>query len=291
MDLPTDPTLLGVLALSGVLLATLGYVVGRASRKRQRLAAEATAARLIELDHLRDRYVAITSHEIRGPLTTIIAGIDTLRRHPEKLNDESRDRLLNMVAQQGRQLSRLVDDLMISSEVEAGQLVVEPEMTDLDEAVQRALEAAGTRRRSHQLEVFVEPLRCEIDGFRVSQMLRNLIENAYKYTPDRTNVKVSGRATEDGIELEVVDDGPGIPEEKRGILFEAFSRLRETAAGTEGVGLGLYVVSQLTAAMDARLDVASSSRGTTFTIRIPCRVEPIAQLRMGIISSEEGSGA
>lgn len=244
------------------------------------------SARLVELDGLRERLIAITSHEIRGPLTAMIAAAEAMRRRGENLSLEERSRLLEMISQQGNQLARLAEDLMLSSEVEVG-LAIRPEMTELEQTVQRALEAATTKRRSHQLEIFVEPIRCEIDGYRVSQVLRNLIENAYKYTPDTTRVTVTGRAVDGGVELEVADDGPGIALDHRDQLFEAFRRMEETTAGKEGVGLGLYVVSQLATAMKARLDLSSSSRGTTFTIRIPCRTEPIEHRRMGLITNEE----
>ena len=274
------------LSVSLLLAAGIWLVANRRVRAA-RGQWERRASRLIELDRLRDRLIAITSHEIRGPLTAMIAAAEAMRRRGDQLGEEERARLLEMISQQGNQLARLVEDLMLSSEVEAG-LVIQSEWSELEQVVQRALEGAAPKRRAHQLEVFVEPLRCEIDGYRVSQMLRNLIENAYKYTADRSRVMVAGRAVDGGIELEVADDGPGIGVDHKDQLFEAFSRMEETAAGKEGVGLGLYVVSQLASAMGARLDLASSSRGTTFTIRIPCRVEPIEHRRMGLITTEEG---
>ena len=279
------PFLIG-LGLAGVVSLGMWMVLTRRTRRMQE-ALESRAHRLVELDQLRERLIAITSHEIRGPLTAIIAASEAMRKRGDNLGVEERARLLEMISQQGNQLARLAEDLMLSSEVEAG-LTIRPEMTDLEQTVHRALEAAVPKRRDHQLEVFVDPLRCEIDGYRVSQMLRNLLENAYKYTPDRTRVKVAGRAVDGGIVLEVSDDGPGISSEHREQLFEAFSRMEDTAAGREGVGLGLYVVSQLAAAMSARLDLNSSSRGTTFTIRIPCQTETIPHRRMGLITSEEG---
>ncbi|HWL65632.1 MAG TPA: ATP-binding protein [Actinomycetota bacterium] len=281
-DSPATIALVG-----GVCLGT-AWVVGSAVQiwvEKQRF-LERQTAQLIEHDRLRDRNVAITSHEIRSPLTAVIAATDVLKRKGDEIEPAKRDRLLEIMSQQGRQLARLVDDLMISSELQAGELLITIEMSDLESAVQRGLEGAAPKRRAHQLEVFVDPIRCEIDEYRVAQILRNLIENAYKYTPDRSRVTVSGHATDEGIELEVADDGPGIPLEKRDLLFEAFRRMEETSAGKEGVGLGLFVVSQLAAAMDALIDLASSTRGTTFTIRIPCRVETIEHRRMGVISGE-----
>ena len=278
------PFLVG-LAVSIAIGAVAWWALARRAR-RERTVWEGRSRRLVELDELRERLIAITSHEIRGPLTAMIAAAEAMRRRGDQISVEEPSRLLEMISQQGNQLARLAEDLMLSSEVEVG-LNIHPEMTELDQPVQRALEAAATKRRDHQLEVFVEPIRCEIDGYRVSQMLRNLIENAYKYTPDRTRVAVGGRSVDGGIELEVVDEGPGIGRDHREQLFEAFSRMEETSAGKEGVGLGLYVVSQLAASMGARLDLSSSSRGTTFTIRIPCRTEPIEHRRMGLITNKE----
>ena len=253
------------------------------------LAFEKQSARLTEMDRLKDRYLAVTSHEIRGPLTAIITGTDTLLRRGDRLKEEQRQQLLEMVAQQSHQMARLVDDLMISNELQAGHIALHPEWVELEPTLKQALEAADSKRNAHQLELFVEPLRCEVDPARVSQLVRNLVENAYKYTPDRTRVSVSAQAIKDGIKLEVADDGPGIPVEKRSQLFEAFSRIEETSAGKEGVGLGLFVVSQLVTSMQGRIDFASSSRGTTFAIHIPCNTEKPNTPRLGLIKGEAGA--
>lgn len=247
---------------------------------------EQQSARLFEMDQLKDRYIAMTSHEIRGPLTAMITAVDTVRSRWEKLEPERRDHLLEMVYLQGHQLDRLVEDLMISAEVQSGGVTMSPQWIDLEPTIKRALDAAAAKRRAHLLEVFVEPLRAELDPYRLSQVVRNLVENAYKYTPDRTRVAVTCKSVDAGVRLEVTDDGEGIPPDKRDQLFEAFSRIEETAAGQEGVGLGLYVVSQLVAAMDGRIDLSSSSRGTTFSIFVPCQRMPVTGARIGLVKEE-----
>ena len=248
---------------------------------------EQQSARLFEMDQLKDRYIAMTSHEIRGPLTAMITAVDTVRARWDKLAPERRDHLLEMVYLQGHQLDRLVEDLMISAEVQGGGVNITPQWIDVEPTIKRALDAAAAKRRAHLLEVFVEPLRAELDPYRLSQIVRNLVENAYKYTPDRTRVAVTGKSVDGGIRLEVTDDGEGIPPDKRDQLFEAFSRIEETAAGQEGVGLGLYVVSQLVAAMDGRIDLSSSSRGTTFSIFIPCQRMPVKGARIGLVKEDD----
>jgi signal transduction histidine kinase len=239
--------------------------------------------KLSEVDQLKDRFLAITSHEIRGPLTAIIAGVDTMWRRGDRLTEEQRNRLLEMVSRQGHHVARLVDDLLVTSQLQAGVLALQEEWAELETIIHQALDAATPKRRSHQLEVFVEPLRCKLDASRIGQIVRNLVENAYKYTPERTRVAVTGRAEPGGIVIEVADDGEGIPPDKRDQLFEAFSRIEETSAGQDGVGLGLFVVSQLVAAMQGHIDLSSSSRGTNFTIHIPCANEATERPQLGIL--------
>jgi signal transduction histidine kinase len=237
---------------------------------RQRVAFQLQSLRLSEVDRLKDRFLAVTSHEIRGPLTAIIAGVDTVLRRGDRLHPEQRSNLLEMVSTQGHQLARLVDDLLLTSELQERQVALHPEWTDLSAIIHQAVEAAASKRRSHQLEIYAEPMRCLIDAARVTQIIRNLVENAYKYTPDRTRVAVTAKGIPTGIAIEVDDDGDGIPSDHRDRLFEAFHRIEETSAGKDGVGLGLFVVSQLVAAMGGRIDLESSSVGTTFTIMIDC---------------------
>lgn len=252
----------------------------------QTRAFEQQSLKLAEVDKLKDRFLAITSHEIRGPLTAIIAGVDTVQKKAERLTQEQHDRLLEMVSLQGHQLARIVDDLQVTSQVQAGQLALHTGWYDVEMTINQALEAAASKRRQHQLELFIEPIEAEMDASRIGQIVRNLVENAYKYTPDRTRVSVTAKSTPFGLTISVSDAGKGIPADKRDQLFEAFSRIEETAAGQEGVGLGLYVVSQLVAAMNGRIDLASSPRGTTFTIDIPCETRS-AERRLGLVADPE----
>ena len=272
----------GVTAAVGCVTASVAQ-----SWHTRRLEFERQAARLVELDELKDRYIAVTSHEIRGPVSTMVTAVETVRSRWDKLTPERRDHLLEMVYLQGRELDRLVQDLFISAEMQGGGLNLQPEWVELESTVKRAIEAASGKRRAHLLEIFVDPLRAELDPYRVTQVVRNLVENAYKYTEDRTRVVVSAKETPGGIQLEVRDDGEGIPADKRDKLFEAFSRIEETAAGQEGVGLGLYVVSQLVAAMNGRIDLQSSRRGTTFSIFIPCSTVPIDKPHIGLVGGDE----
>ena len=135
---------------------------------------------LAEVGQLKDRFLAITSHEIRGPLTAIIAGVDTVWGRGYRLTADQRERLLAMISRQGHHVSRLVDDLLVSSQLQAGKLALQPDWAELPATIDGALEAAAPKRQGHRLEVDIEPLTCRIDSSRVEQIVRNLVENAYK---------------------------------------------------------------------------------------------------------------
>ena len=256
----------------------------------QHLAYMKQSLALAEVDRLKDRFLAVTSHEIRGPLTAIIAGIDTVNKRGDRLTVDQRARILEMVSTQGRQLARLVDDLLLTSELQEQKLALHPEWADLTATIDQAIQAASSKRRAHQLELFVDPIICVIDRSRFVQIVHNLVENAYKYTPERTRVAVTAAAAGDGIDLVVADEGPGIPADHREQLFEAFSRINETAAGKEGVGLGLYVVSQLAGTMGGQIDLTSSTKGTTFTLHIPCKTMAAEGRRLGLVVDEGAAG-
>jgi signal transduction histidine kinase len=270
-DLGFDtPTYVFVVCVSTLIGAVAGSMAE--GWHRQSVALEEQGRKLADLDRLKDRFLATTSHELRGPLTAIIGGVDTVLLRGDRITPEQHDRMLEMVSSQSHQLARLVEDLLVTSQAQSHKLTLRVQDAPLEPTVTQALEAAESNRRSHQLELYVEPVDCEMDPDRVGQIVRNLVENAYKYSPERARVTVSAKTTRNGIALSVSDRGPGIPEAKRDELFEAFSRIEETAAGRDGVGLGLYVVNQLVEAMNGRIDLVSSPKGTTFTIHLPVAV-------------------
>lgn len=253
----------------------------------QKVAFEKQSIQLAEADRLKDRFLAVTSHEIRGPLTAVLGALEVVTKRKARLTNEQRDRFLEMGYRQAEHLARLVDDLTITSKIQSHQLGLDARWAELEKIVAEALDAAAAKRRNHQLEVFTEPVACEVDPNRLGQVVRNLVENAYKYTPDRSRVSVTARRSDDGIAITVADTGEGIPASKRDDLFRAFSRIEETSAGKEGVGLGLYVVSQLVAAMGGRIDLTSSLRGTSFHIQIPCATRIAAAAPFELLGQDE----
>jgi signal transduction histidine kinase len=128
-------------------------------------------------------------------------------------------------------------------------------------------------RDGHAVEVFVEPLECRLDHDRMAQVLRNLVENAYKYSDTHSSVSVSLERARPGVLITVGDQGPGIPSEVRHLLFEPFRRGPHN--GAPGSGLGLYVVHRIVTASGGSIDVRSSPRGTTFSVHVPCETRAL----------------
>jgi two-component system sensor histidine kinase KdpD len=234
--------------------------------EKQRIFIENQSARITE----GERVLAVTAHEMRGPLSAVMGALVTLKARGEALGGKDRAVLMDIASRQNKHLARLVDDLLLTMGLEAAAPSLQPEWTNLEDVIEGALEAARSKRQDHRLEVFVEPLRCRIDPTRTLQILRNLVENAYKYTPERSTVAVRARPQEGGLALEVVDEGEGIPADQHHRLFHPFGRIDDGRVRTDGIGIGLYVVDRLVEAMGGRIDLISSPNGSTFTVSIPC---------------------
>jgi K+-sensing histidine kinase KdpD len=186
-------------------------------------------------------------------------------------------RLLAEVERHGRHLSRLVDDLFAVAQASSEAIRVRRRWDDLDTSVEQALAAADRHRDGHHVTVSVENVACELDHERFQQVTRNLVENAYKYTPAGSRVVVMATYRDGHVELRVGDDGPGIPAADRERVFEPFSRRRGAAERHDSAGLGLYVVQQIVSALDGSIDLHTSSAGTEFVVALPAAAAPSLQ--------------
>ena len=131
-------TYIFAVGLMGLIAGSTGIMAE--NWKVQKNAFERQALKLAEADRIKDRFLAITSHEFRGPLAAIIMGVDTVSKRRDRLTPEQLDKLLEMVSSQGNQLARLVDDLLITSQLQTHQLNLQPDWCDLQVAIDRALE-------------------------------------------------------------------------------------------------------------------------------------------------------
>ena len=202
----------------------------------------------------KDEFLGVMSHELRTPITAIYGGARVLRSRAGRLDEESKNRMMDDIEQESERLFRMVENLLVLSRLELGQEVsTEPVL------VQRLiakLTAAFNQRRpgrpikvnvSEQLEpVFAEPHYLE-------QILRNLLSNADKYSPSDSPIEVEAVARETEIDISVLDRGAGIAPEEIDLIFDRFYRSDRTATQAAGIGMGLTVCKRLAEAQAGRI--------------------------------------
>jgi two-component system, OmpR family, sensor histidine kinase KdpD len=245
------------------------------AREQQRLAAEAEAARpLAEADRMRTALLAAVSHDLRTPLASAKAAVTSLRSRDVEWAAEDRDELLATADESLDRLSRLVDNLLDMSRLQAGALAVFPSPADLEEIVARALDDLGPAARVVIVEIPHTLPEVEVDPGILERVIVNLTANALRYSPADAPPLLSASALGGRVELRVVDRGPGIPEADRDRMFVPFQRLGDTD-NTTGVGLGLALSRGLTEAMGGTLEPEDTpGGGLTMVLSLPAAPEP-----------------
>lgn len=256
-----------------------------------------TMRRLQELDQMKSDFVAITSHELRTPITAIRGFVKTLLRAQDRLTPEQVRSFMEIIDRQSERLARLVEDLLHVARIEAGAIQLSPEEVDVEPLLRGLVDSLGVERRSRVwLEVDGEPTRVWVDPYRVEQVLRNLVENALKFSPQDAQVTLRARVEDGRVEFAVSDRGPGIPPEELDAIFERFHQAgRAMTRPAEGAGLGLYITKRLVEAMGGEISVESAvGEGSTFRVCLPAgRADGQPKTHAeagGVAASDPGAG-
>jgi two-component system phosphate regulon sensor histidine kinase PhoR len=232
--------------------------------------------RLRRLENLRKEFVANVSHELRTPLSLIKGYAETLLDHPPHDSEQAR-RFLQIIVRHADRLTYLIEDLLTLSSLESGTALLNPTTVALRGLVARAFEdlaARATERGVTLVNETPEDLEAYADADRVLQVLFNLLDNAIKYGRPQGRVVVGGRVTpEDRVEMWVRDDGPGLPREALGRVFERFYRVdRNRSREQGGTGLGLAIVKHIVQSHGGEVRVESEpGQGATFYFTLPRR--------------------
>jgi signal transduction histidine kinase len=248
----------------------------------QRLLTEQNE-RLLESDRLKDEFVALISHDLRTPLTSIIGYVELAldEESGESLDDERRG-YLEIVSRSSDRLLKLVDDLLFVARLQSGRLALTPAFLDLaDVGAQAVREALPHAERKGIAISFTSdgPVPVEADKGRIFQLLDNLITNAIKFTPPAGEVEVHARPAGEGVVLEVSDSGIGLTPDEAERVFERFFRSEKAVVSQiPGTGLGLFIAKAIVDAHGGRIHAESrAGGGATFVIELPARVR-IAEL-------------
>jgi signal transduction histidine kinase len=225
------------------------------------------------LDRAKSDFVATVSHELRTPLASIYGAALTLQRRETMLAEEQRRELLAIVAREAARLGEIVDEILLTAQIEAGRIRLNEDSVDLAEAAQAAVAAARPRADRHDLAVeTAAPVPAVVaDEPKLRQVLVNLLDNAIKYTPGGTRILVDVAAEGGRVFARVHDQGAGIPAAEQARIFEKFYRLDpDQTSGVSGTGLGLYISRELVERMGGELTVSSrEGEGSTFAVALP----------------------
>jgi signal transduction histidine kinase len=228
--------------------------------------------RLEEAFHHISRFSADASHELRTPLTIMRGELETAVQN-SKIDPEARE-ALGTVLEETVRLSKIVDQLLTMSRLDAGEAFLELSHLDFSELARTTVEymrlLADEKKLALKVEA-AEPVQVEGDPSRLQQVVVNLLDNAIKYTPEGGSVSVSVRAETDKAVLMVTDTGIGISEEGQAHIFERFYRTdKARSRQMGGTGLGLSIVKSIGAAHGGRVSVQSAEgHGSTFRFEIP----------------------
>jgi PAS domain S-box-containing protein len=224
-----------------------------------------------ELDRMRSSLVSTVSHELRTPLAAIKGYVSTMLADDVEWDRASQHEFLTIISDESDRLTNLVNNLLDLSRIEAGSLKLFREKCDIREMVERTAKQARLLP-GHRLEIHVEPRLPKLyaDPPRLESILRNLIENAAKYSGENGQIRVEVNRQNKDFLFRVIDDGPGIPESERQHIFESFYRVDDSLARlTSGAGLGLAICHGLVRAHGGRIWAESSESGACIAFTIP----------------------
>jgi two-component system sensor histidine kinase KdpD len=231
--------------------------------------AAAHAAVVAEADRTRAALLAAVSHDLRSPLASAEASVTSLRSDRVEWTDEARAELLETADESLDRLTKLIEDLLDMSRLEAGAMGVSLTPVALDELVPHVLDALGPDGGPVDVDVSETLPEAYADPVLLERVLVNLLGNAVRYSPAGRPPLLAASCHAGRVEIRVVDRGPGVPEERREHLFAPFQRLGDRDASA-GVGLGLALSQGLTTAMGGTLTADDTpGGGLTMTVTLP----------------------
>jgi two-component system sensor histidine kinase KdpD len=231
------------------------------------------AKRTAETERLRAALLTSLSHDLRTPLSAILGAASALRELADRLSAEERADLLSTIVDESERLNRFIANLLDMTKLEAGAVAPKSALHDPADIVSTALKRASKILAQHTIETELQPglPMVQVDPVLLEQVLFNLLDNAAKYAPAGTPIRVEGWKDPEAVCLQVVDEGPGIPPGDLERIFDKFYRVQKGDHVRAGTGLGLAISRGFVEAMDGTIAAANRAdrTGAVFTIRLP----------------------
>jgi two-component system sensor histidine kinase KdpD len=247
--------------------------------ERAQLADEAQQAQVrMETERLRNSLLSSVSHDLRTPLATITGAATTILENGAKLNDRTRQGLLESIREEAERLNRLVQNLLEMTRLESGALQLRKEWHPLEEVIGAALGRLSKELADRRVETRVPPdlPLVPIDDVLIEQVLVNLLDNAVKYTPGGSPVRIMATSTDETLTVEIADHGPGLPRGEEDKVFEKFYR---GVPGGRGAGLGLAICQGIVKAHGGNIWAQNLPEGgVAFLFTLPLAGKPPASV-------------
>jgi len=259
------------------LVTLLGRLVATAVQNIRAYEAERTTVEeLRRLSTLRADFVSLVSHELRSPMAAVIGAARTLEHRWRELTPDQRESFLALIGDETGRLAALISDVLDTSRIEAGTFSYSFSDVDLGAVAREIAAAAAVGQDEVEVTAFVREAVPWVrgDADRLRQVLRNLVENAVKYSRAGDRVAVTVYAHGARVLVDVADSGPGIAREQQRLIFEKFGRARSAGGAKPGTGLGLFIARSIAEAHGGTLEVRSTpERGSIFTLALPAAAE------------------
>ncbi|MBI5163457.1 MAG: sensor histidine kinase KdpD [Magnetospirillum sp.] len=245
--------------------------------ERTTLVADIETARVAtERERLRAALLSSLSHDLRTPLVSIMGAASTMLSYDDSLDGASRRDLTQTIQDEAERLNRFVQNLLDMTKLGSGALKPRVDWVDLNDVVAAAVKRTERLARHHSIRVDIDPrmpLLC-LDAVLMEQVFFNLLDNACKYAPPNTPVKVWALRTPERISIEVADQGPGIPPEDRDKVFDMFYRIQSGDSQIAGTGLGLAICRGIVEAHGGTIKAEPGLHGTGTCIIIHLPLPP-----------------
>jgi two-component system sensor histidine kinase KdpD len=232
---------------------------------------------VVQTEKLRSALLSSISHDLRTPLASIIGSSSSLLAEEFKIPEAQRRDLLRNIQEEAERLNRFVGNLLDMTRLESGALQPRLDWVDIRDVAARALQRIAPRLQGRRLErSFAADLGpARLDAALMEQVLFNLLDNAVKYGPDGSTIKISARREQGSLVIDVSDEGPGLPEDQLERVFDKFYRLERADRQPVGTGLGLSICRGFVEAMGGRIVALrrEPGPGTAFRITLPINPE------------------
>jgi len=231
------------------------------------------AKRTAEADRLRSALLTSISHDLKTPLAAVLGAAGTLRDLSSALSDGEKADLLATIVDEAERLNRFISNLLDMTKLESGAIVPNAAPHDIGEIVGSALRRAGKILAHHnvELELAADLPMLDLDAVLFEQVLFNLLDNAAKYSPQGTTIRIQSWRDRDSVHLQILDEGDGIPPAELEQIFDKFYRVEKGDQVRAGTGLGLAISRGFVEAMHGTITAANriDRSGAVFAMRLP----------------------